>query len=164
MEDYSMYTCSRCKKDFDGEPFFKNAAGTFCQQCKKYIMDRMKEARITSNNALRGICLWCGEKITSENSLSASHDDEHVCRRCAKNRDWMLRCIRYSDRPAKYVARIEEKEAPARKAREIESENIRNSLKVNEIPNAIDYRLDRLEKLLFKLSDELGVGIPQDGR
>ncbi len=155
-----MYRCNMCKQVKEGEPAFKNGAGLFCEQCKTIIHERAKTALEKKVAERAGNCVWCGELITSANAQKGK-EDEHVCLRCEKNRDWLLKAVRWSERPARYVARIEERERPLREEREkakAMQEAAQPKLKLDnlELPGQED-RLRRVELLLSKLTEALGV-------
>jgi DNA-directed RNA polymerase subunit RPC12/RpoP len=153
-----MYQCVRCKKEFDGEPALENRAGKFCQDCRDFIFDKMRQGMQRRSAELNGVCLWCGDNITSSNVM-AGRENEHVCKRCDKNREWVLKCIRISDRPAKYVARVEAKEAPDRIEREKRRERDKEltSAVVDSLPSEVEVRVKKMEDLLTRLANELGI-------
>jgi len=149
------YRCARCKEEQLGPPAFTNAAGVFCATCKADIhrlAGAGAQARIA---ALNGACVWCGKPIApEERQRFGCGDNVHAW--CANNgRDWMLGCIRSSDHLAKYVQRVEEREGPLREARKAEAQ-AKLPLSAESVPNTT-VRLDRVETLLAKLADALGV-------
>jgi len=153
-----MYTCSMCKQQFDGDAAFKNACGEFCADCKATIHARSSRGAKERNQAMKGHCLWCGERITPA-KMQAGKDDENVCLPCSTRRDWLLRAIRLSDRPAKYVARTEERERPLREERQkvMRSASHRNPEEAGAAADGQEQRLCRLEAMLTKLTQSLGV-------
>ncbi len=150
-----MYTCSMCKKETDGEVAFKNAAGTFCRECKSTIHARAAEAS-RSRDTANGCCRWCGEKITPATRQAGKHD-ENVCQPCCTKRDWLLKAIRLSDRPARYVARTEEREGPMREERAKAMKTANMPLFEEAAKNDAESRLRRLELMIGKLTNALGV-------
>ena len=151
-----MYTCSMCKKATEGEVAFKNGAGSFCPECKAIIHARAAEGARARSAALNGHCVWCGEKITPAN-MQAGKDDENVCQPCTTRRDWLLKAIRLSDRPARYVARTEERERPMREEREKAMQAAKPPVAAETVPNEAEARLRRLELMLNKLTQALRV-------
>ena len=99
---------------------------------------------------------WCGEKITPA-TMQAGKDDENVCQPCTTRRDWLLKAIRLSDRPARYVARTEERERPMREEREKAMQAAKPPVAAETVPNEAEARLRRLELMLNKLTQALGV-------
>jgi DNA-directed RNA polymerase subunit RPC12/RpoP len=151
-----MYTCSMCKKAMEGEVAFKNRAGSFCPECKAIIFARSAEGMRARRAALNGYCLWCGKKITPA-TMQACKENDHVCLSCATRRDWLLKAIRLSDRPARYVARTEERERPMREEREKAMQAAKPPVAAETVPNEEEARLRRLELMLNKLTQALGV-------
>ena len=151
-----MYTCSMCKKAVEGEVAFKNGAGSFCPECKAIIHARAAEGARARSAALNGHCVWCGEKITLA-TMQAGKDNENVCQPCTTRRDWLLKAIRQSDRPARYVARTEERERPMREEREKAMQAAKPPVAAETVPNEAEARLRRLELMLNKLTQALGV-------
>lgn len=113
--EMSIYKCSMCKKDLTGPAALVNAAGRFCEECFDVIKKRISDSKIEWD----GRCPWCGSIINESNKYTSGAGDAHVCKTCSMNRSWLLSCIRHSDRPAKYTARIEDREAPNRAKREL---------------------------------------------
>ena len=108
------FKCAMCKNTFPGKPALRNAAGVFCLKCKREIRERV----VAGMPQWDGLCPWCGCKINEKNRCSSGGDHEkHVCKTCDSNRSWLLTCIRHSEKAAKYVERIEEREAPQRQER-----------------------------------------------
>jgi DNA-directed RNA polymerase subunit RPC12/RpoP len=152
-----MYTCSMCKNETEGKVAFKNGAGSFCPECKAIIHARSAEGVRARSAALNGHCVWCGEKITPS-KMQVGKEDENVCYPCTTRRDWLLKAIRLSDRPARYVARTEERERPMREEREKAAQAAAQPKPVAEnVPNEQEARLRRLELMLNKLTQALGV-------
>ncbi len=155
-----MYNCSRCKNTFADEPALSNACGSFCGQCKADIHASSVESNKGRTKKLSGFCVWCGEKLTP-NIVHASHEGDNVCKSCELRREWLLKAIRLSDRPSKYVARVEDRERPLREERE----NARKAIAETNKPKALESsgtteseaRLLRLEGMLDKLTKALGV-------
>ena len=155
-KEADMYTCSMCKKATDGDVAFKNAAGSFCKECKAIIHSRAAEASKARSHAPNGCCRWCGEKITTA-TMQTGKDDEHVCQPCTTRRDWLLNAIRHSDRPARYVARTEERERPMREERAKAMQAANMPLFEGTAHNDAETRLRRLELMIGKLTNALGV-------
>jgi hypothetical protein len=154
-----MYTCGMCKKRVEGEVALKNGAGSFCSECHAIIRERSAEGMRARSAALNGHCIWCGEKITKANPAGGggSHASVNVHLACERNRDWALKCIRHSDRIARYVARTEERERPLREEREKAMRAAKPSIAAESVPSDDEARLRRLELMLNKLTQALGV-------
>ena len=157
-----MYKCGRCKTDFQGEPAMRNNAGSFCFNCEVDRKRKMAVAAEHRSNLLGDSCLWCGDKAARQ-SRGKEKQSIHVCQRCDEGRDWLLRCIRHSNRPSDYVLRTESREAPLRIEREKlaaierQANATAGADKAKQTPDAKDEtRLDRLERLLEKLTESLG--------
>jgi len=152
-----MFKCCMCKMFKDGEPEMKNGLGVFCKDCKDKMKTKTSEGIKGYKMKNDGYCLWCGEKI-EDTDLKKESGDNHVCCSCNRHRDWLLRCIRHTNRVIRYVTRVEEKEKPERKARE----KIRESREINAdqveekpLPEQ-EARLNRIELMLNKLIGKLG--------
>jgi len=154
----SEFTCSTCKGSFLGLPAMTNACGTFCLTCKHRILQRRMDAG-RAPKEFDGRCLWCGEMIPEGKRTSTRPDGEivheNVHMECRGRRDWILRCIRYSDRVAKYVAAREAEEAPAREARAIEAARRSAAQPVSAAPTAsassLENQVRELREMLSKL-------------
>jgi len=147
------YQCVMCHKAMDGEPALKNGAGTFCPPCREVIRTRLAEAMAARRQARLGpdgrpTCTWCGRAIKDGQA--------GVCQTCDGHRDWVLKTVRRTDRLARYVARIEEKEAPERTAREQLREQTRRRFEEQKplplaAPDPVAQRLERVEAMLAKM-------------
>jgi len=147
-----MYKCAMCKKEFDGEPALENGCGMFCAECKAIIHKRAERSLRKRGLSLNGRCLWCGEMITDA-TRETGKEDEHVCKFCSTNRDWLLKTIRMSSHQARYVARTEKREAPMREERE-RAERAAAKEKHESARGQKDddaSRIDRIERLLLEL-------------
>ena len=155
-----MYTCSKCKKEFEDLPAFNNACGSFCNGCKAEIHAASAAGLREKNKATyNGHCVWCGDCL-NETNMQSGKTDENVCQSCAKKRDWLLKAIRLSDRPYKYVSRTEERERPQREERNrmIIAANAKQEKPLQpELPSDAEARMRRLELMLNKLTSALGV-------
>jgi len=103
-------------------------------------------------------CLWCKTDIEDTGEKT-----EKVCTKCQTNRDWLLNCIRQSERPFNYVSRVEQKERNERIERLQREEKERIEIIEREekvIPEknneSNDKRIDNIESLLLKLIENLG--------
>lgn len=155
-----MFKCNKCHTNTEGEPAFKNAAGSFCVHCKKIIHELAADAMRERNKQLLDICPWCGDKLHDGNRL-ATRDKlaENVCAVCSKNRDWLLKCIRHSDRPSRYASRVELREKAGREQRFAE-EKAKLSLATESISNraeSADEKIARLENVLKKIQFAFGI-------
>jgi hypothetical protein len=94
--------------------------------------------------------------MINDTNKQKSKDDSMICRKCDLGREWLLKCIRNSDKAANYTARVEKKEAPIREARaKAQHKNI--AQEIPQVDTTTQIRLSRLEHLLGKLAQELGV-------
>jgi hypothetical protein len=75
-------------------------------EVRSSVKARQEEKRNGTSN-----CVWCGDETEHHESEGS------VCYRCKQNRNWLLDCIRISDRPFKYVSAREEVESKARNDR-----------------------------------------------
>ena len=148
------YTCCMCKESFGGTPAWENNCGVFCPKCKQDVHERAKAGYKARKNAVNGYCIWCGQQITEATKQSGKN--VNVCMPCENRREWLLTAIRLSERPARYVARVEEREAPLRAEREKIMQNSEPA-KAHAMPSEQDARLARLERMMNKLVESLGV-------
>jgi len=145
-----------CKRTFTGTPAWKNAAGDFCPECRAEVMKRMAEGnRNRVRNSPDG-CIWCGRPLHEVRYHGKDRESVNTCADCETHRAWLLKCIRVSDRPAKYVARVEEREAEGRKEREIRAAAKPVQLPLQPQPTESEARLARVEKMLNTLMVQLG--------
>ena len=143
------YICNRCRTHHEGQPALKNNCGSFCDGCRSEILIKMQAGRRRTTRNQTDICIWCGRKI-KEGDRDGT-DNLHV--KCGSNRDWLLMCIRYSDKPFRYITSKEEKEKPLRRQRELlnhPSEETQHDSGTDE------KRIERLENMLEKLVSALG--------
>jgi hypothetical protein len=146
-----MYHCKTCKKQLEGEPALINACGSFCANCEIIRKQKMQESILRRNHILGGLCMWCGDSISK---MPIGEKQDHVCDTCKHNRDWLLKCIRFSDKAARYTATREEIESVKRQemakmaARQTEIASIK--------PNETEARILRMEQMLAKLTSALG--------
>jgi len=153
-----MYQCNMCKRDKSGLPAMKNNCGIFCEDCKAEISRKMIEAVKEKQANWNGLCEYCGKPITQNDPSSfmiRNSGGKYVHESCERKRDWMLDCIRYSGRLAQYVAKTEAKESDAREMRAAEMAKAKIT-SIQQFVETPDKRIDRLEKLVEKLTAALG--------
>jgi len=93
-----------------------------------------------------GVCKYCGE--IAEPFQGDPNETVHVCKKCTGTIiPHILKCIRYSDKIAKYVASREEKESTSRKSREA----ARIIASESQAIKAPEDRITRLEGMLEEL-------------
>jgi deoxycytidylate deaminase len=111
-------------------------------------MTRKQTEKIRALHAATdGVCKYCGDK--AEAFAGTKDDTIHVCKKCTGMIiPHVLKCIRYSDKMAKYVASREEKESPARNARD--AARLIVATKKQEIKDPED-RITRLEGMIEEL-------------
>ena len=153
----NSYNCCMCKRTFTGTPAWKNAAGDFCPECRAEVMKRMAEGNRNRVRNSPGGCIWCGRPLHEVRYHGKDRESVNTCADCETHRAWLLKCIRVSDRPAKYVARVEEREAEGRKEREIRAAAKPVQLPLQPQPTESEARLARVEKMLNTLMVQLGV-------
>jgi hypothetical protein len=124
-----MFNCSMCKGEFEEPPAMVNATGNYCAGCKGEINARSVNMR-NQNRSIRTrvptserACIWCGSTGPFH---KCQEDTATVCKVCHTHRQWLLKCIRYSDKAAHYVAKREEKELPLRQEREAQAAALRD--------------------------------------
>lgn len=156
------YKCAHCEEYFSGAPALKNACGVFCAECKSKMMKGLKGPNTFFMGTPKGVCVWCGGPVDSP-------DKQRVCRKCDRNREWLLRCIRNGSYPARYVARVEKREALERAKREENKAEKRTAVPTSapDQSNVVEHRLIRIEnsmatlapvlERLLKLADEFEV-------
>lgn len=154
----NTYKCCMCKKEFSGIPAWDNAAGLYCPECRAEVRRRMAEGNRNRARNLKEECIWCGEPLSAVRVRVHGQDRESVntCTECETHRAWLLKCIRAGDRPAKYVARVEEREAGKRKEREIRYAATQKTKPSESAVPENDARLKRVEKMLNNLMRKLG--------
>jgi hypothetical protein len=117
-----------CKGEFQDPPAMINGTGKYCAGCKGEILARSFNTR-KHNRATRTrvptkrACIWCGSTGPFH---KCEEDIATVCKVCHTHRQWLLKCIRYSDKAAHYVAKREEKELPLRQEREAQAAALRD--------------------------------------
>lgn len=153
-----IYTCATCKQAFSGTPAMSNGAGKFCASCDSVRRERMIQGTRARYAALGDDCLYCGAK----GPHGTKDKPTRVCKRCDDGRDWLLSCIRHSDKVVEYVTKTETKEKDARQARQAEEARLRLQAADTAVPaqqepdTKTQTRLDRLEAMLEKLTSALG--------
>lgn len=150
-----MYKCATCKGTFNGIPRLKNNAGEFCEKCDSIRLAKMEAGIKKRSIELGDKCQWCGDDIHNRK------EGTHVCNDCQKKRDWLLKCIRFSDKPANYVARVEEKERIQRLERERKQSELSHKItktapQTNENNPSELSRIDKIEEMLLRLTNALG--------
>jgi hypothetical protein len=145
-----MYFCIKCKEEKQGAPKLTNGVGSFCPDCHQQMLDRSKAAIVERNRALGDKCLWCG--TPGALLVRSDGDNQRVCKRCQEGRDWLLKCIRNGVHVARYVAKTEKRELPARKLRDEQAAPPAPAV----APVAAEDRLNRIEAMLNKLTNALG--------
>lgn len=120
IQDCDGYQCKMCKRSFAGAPSRKNGVGAFCEACSREISNRQRKPKriaTINGNLAHEVCVWCGDVLTDGNRRSHGDRDlsDNTCVVCDKNRGWLLRCIKISEKPAKYVASKEQKYGAIRK-------------------------------------------------
>ena len=156
-----MFKCATCKNTFEGAPSMNNGAGAFCSGCDGARKHKAAEATRARFAEMGDDCMWCGEP--------GPHKDKHravsrVCLACVNGRDWLLRCVRHSNKAADYAAKTEERELPLRRERQAHEaaakvaarEALENACAAPAARDDSTERLDRLEKMLMKLTEALG--------
>jgi len=152
-----MYTCSRCKNTYEADAPFSNACGDFCHFCKEFIHKKAVLATKAANKAKAGSCVWCHKPMAPE-LWQAGKEVENVCRECEAWRRKTLDLSRVSDRPFKYISRVEEREKPNREARERELTAKAQAPQTQPAKSDdSETRLQRLESALAKIAEKLGV-------
>jgi len=167
------YTCGMCKKYFLGKPVRRGGMSSFCQTCADEMVARSVAARrSTYEKALAAdLCTWCGKPLGDEPRGPSKDPNSSPCLmhlRCDRRRNWVLECVRYGPKMAKYVASIEEREAPRReeaalrKAEEAKAEEAKAAERAvdpapMQAPGTSDgARLAMLEKQIANLIAALG--------
>lgn len=153
----NSYICCMCKKTFEGEPAMRNNAGRFCPECNMRLRARIAEGCRNRVRTSPEGCIWCGELIKDNRNHGDDHESVNICTACENHRSWLLKCIRVSDRPAKYVARVEAREAGARKERKIRAADKQVPVPPKPVIMESEERLARVEKMLTVLMEQLGV-------
>jgi hypothetical protein len=154
-----MYFCIKCKEEKQGAPKLTNGVGSFCPDCHQDMLERSKASIAERNQLLGDKCIWCGDE--GIDIKRPNGDTDRVCDKCQKGRSWLLSCIRHGERVAKYVAKTEQREAPARKLREKQAlpfvpKGERVSFTPVSLHPATEDRLNRIEAMLNKLTNALG--------
>jgi hypothetical protein len=124
-----MFNCSMCKEEFQDPPAMINATGKYCAGCKGEINARSVNTRKhrhvirTRVPTAERACIWCGSAGPFH---KCQEDTATVCKVCHTHRQWLLKCIRYSDKAAHYVAKREATELPLRQEREAQAAALRD--------------------------------------
>lgn len=140
-----MFKCCSCKNEYAGTPDMTNACGDFCVECHE--QKKMKQRNSTKYS---DCCRWCGDYLTNRNTSMKRlkrGENTYVCKRCEHMRDqWLLKCIRHSDKAFRYVKSREEKYKDERKRPQRQTSIVTDNA-----------RLDRMELILERLVSELGI-------
>jgi hypothetical protein len=149
-----MFTCSSCKKFYsENELSHINPTGKYCKDCNTKRLSKAVNARL---NNRKTNCSWCGEPLSNSKLDNASSEYSSVHASCANNRDWLLKCIRYSDKPFKYITKKEAENKPIREERkkieEIEEKSINFE---NQINIKKEEKIENLEKMVFYLYESV---------
>ena len=152
-----MYTCIVCKEEKEGDPVMTNNAGSFCGECRAAMQAKSAESRKRIMLEWDGRCIWCNNVITAATRQNCD-EEKRVCIPCAAHRDWLLKCIRHSDKPLKYILATEEREKAGREKRKKENAVQLQAHAVQpDLPSEAEARLRRVELMLGKLTQALGV-------
>ena len=117
----------------------------------------MAEGNRNKAKTEHGGCLWCGEPVVNTRNHGSDRDSVNICAKCENLRDnWLLKCIRASEHPAKYVARVETREAIGRKEREIKASAKHAPTAPPPVLTESDAWVARVEKMLTSLMQQLG--------
>ena len=108
-----MYTCNRCRLDFQSNPARvtgKNYALKFCATCSEDMTRRtvQKSKDYAAHVAAANKCKWCNSSLNEENrstrssrhSKSGHQYNSNLCVECdahSSNRKWLERCLTNSD-------------------------------------------------------------------
>jgi len=152
----NSYICCMCKKTFEGEPAMRNNAGRFCPECNMRLRARIAEGCRNRVRTSPEGCIWCGELIKDNRNHGDDYESVNICTACENHRSWLLKCIRVSDHPAKYVARVEAREAGKRKERKIRAADKQVPEPPKPVITESEERLARVEKMLTVLMEQLG--------
>ena len=134
----------------------RNNAGSFCPECNMRLRARIAEGCRNRVRTSQGCCIWCGEQIKHVRDHGSDRKSVNICTACETHRAWLLKCIRVSDHPAKYVARVEAREAGARKERKIRAADKQVPGPPKPVIMESEERLARVEKMLTVLMEQLG--------
>lgn len=134
-----MYECCMCKRHFSGVPAMQNGIGCFCPECRE--IKRIKTKQGHRPRRVSDKCNWCGSPMSPYRQHHGA-----VCPACERNRDWLLRCVRHSDYPLKYVLRTREKRVVKEKEEAIKP-----------IAQAERMSIESISRTLAKICDELGI-------
>jgi len=94
--------------------------------------------------------------INDDRNHGDDYESVSICTGCENHGSWLLKCIRVSDHPAKYVARVEAREAGKRKERKIRAADKQVPEPPKPVITESEERLARVEKMLTVLMEQLG--------
>lgn len=148
-----------------------NNAGSFCQDCKDKTIEKMHATLAKKREESKGICKYCGD--VDKHLQNYKWPADTVCPRCTAWVDRALKLVRYSGAAHYYINRIEEKESAARDARIKAKEDQKKAELIkqqepskqydlplkNDASPVQDARIDRIEMMMMKMIQELGVKI-----
>ena len=94
--------CLHCRKEITASALHTRH-GEWCAECERWLRAR-QQAGARKNKNTEGIignrCAWCGD-------ISDAAD---TCVKCARHRDWLLRCVRRSKHPFTVITTMERRE------------------------------------------------------
>lgn len=168
-----MYTCSKCKMKFEGDPARiagKNYALRFCDGCSKRLNDKVtsKFRERSQQIAAMNRCKWCDSSLNNQNRSRATRNMENgvqhnsnLCIECdadSAHRRWLERCLVNSDTILNYIDNSKRRERWKQKREEKQFHERRNALPLIEKAvesQATPQNNDALKSLLLQLVDAL---------
>lgn len=113
-----MYTCNKCKGQFEGHPARqqgKNYKMNLCEQCSQELNNiAVTNARQRAQQvALQNKCKWCNDSLHEHNRARASINavdgtkyNSNICVDCDSGsvyRNWLEKCLTNSETMIKYL-------------------------------------------------------------
>jgi hypothetical protein len=109
-----MYTCSKCKNNFEGQPARKQGKDysiLLCQTCTQQLNQYTANANVQRAQAIaeRNRCKWCDDLLNEQNRARRSKEvyNSNLCVTCeaeSPHRKWLEKCLTSSETILTYLA------------------------------------------------------------
>jgi len=151
-----MYTCNKCKGQFEGHPARKQGKNykiNLCEQCSQELNDiaTAKMRQRTEQIALQNRCKWCDDHLHEHNRARATKSavdgkeyNSNLCIDCDSDssyRKWLEKCLTNSETIIKYLNNPSRQEK-WKQAREVK--------KIKETLPLLDQSAAQVDEQLFR--------------
>jgi len=147
----NVFKCSRCKEEKPlSELHHEGACGQYCKDCGKEMREKGAVTRKEKAAQNKGIDRWTGKKIMP--SDMPKDGTSHVSLSSQQFLERILTCVRYSSLLAQHVAKVEERERPAREARQKEIKRLKQDA-MKDVQTATK-RLSEQVQMVMSIKDQ----------